>query len=155
MRPVEEADRPFVEATLEGSDLPVADLEAAFDCLFVYEVDGERTGVGGVERAGEVGLLRSVAVEESARGGGHGTRLCEELLSRARADGFEELYLLTTTAESFFAEFGFRRTDRESVPAAVRETSEFEDLCPDSAVPMRCDLADAAAADDPPALDDE
>jgi amino-acid N-acetyltransferase len=44
--------------------------------------------------------------------------------------------LLTTTAEDFFARFGFRRTDRTQVPPSVRESREFQGACPTSATVM-------------------
>ncbi|MGH7620943.1 MAG: arsenic resistance N-acetyltransferase ArsN2, partial [Gemmatimonadaceae bacterium] len=53
-----------------------------------------------------------------------------------RSIGIDELYLLTTTAERFFAELGFRTIDRADVPASVRGSVEFTSACPDTAVAM-------------------
>jgi amino-acid N-acetyltransferase len=49
----------------------------------------------------------------------------------------ETLYLLTTTAAAFFARHGYETVERDTVPARIRGTTEFDDLCPDSAVCMR------------------
>jgi len=48
-----------------------------------------------------------------------------------------ELYLLTTTAERFFATRGYAGIERERVPDTVRASAEFSALCPASAVVMR------------------
>lgn len=137
LRDAEPGDRQYVETLLAGNDLPTADLDGKLDCLYVCESGGEQVGVGGLERYGDVALLRSVAVEASARGDGYGTELCRELLERARASGVDEVYLLTTTAEGFFERLGFEPTDRAAVPDPIRGTSEFSDLCPSTAVAMR------------------
>ena len=47
------------------------------------------------------------------------------------------LYLLTTTAEEFFARCGYEPIDRSRVPEAIRATAEFQSLCPASSVCMR------------------
>lgn len=137
LRPAGPDDREYAEALLAANDLPVADLGEKLDCLYCWEVDGERVGVGGLEPCGDCALLRSVAVEERARGEGHGRALCERLLDEAANRGVETVYLLTTTAPEFFADLGFSEADRESAPRAIRETTEFAEVCPDAAVCMR------------------
>lgn len=134
------SDREYAEALLAANDLPVADLGEKLDCLYCWEVGGERVGVGGLERCGDCALLRSVVVEERARGQGHGRALCERLLDEAASGGVETVYLLTTTAPEFFADLGFSETERESAPQEIRETTEFAELCPDAAVCMEKDV---------------
>lgn len=149
LHPAEPDDREYVEELLTESDLPTADLDSAYSSLFVCESD-ERdpdresyVGLGGLQIEGDAGLLRSVAVEASARGRGYGTAICERLLDRAQTEGLDAVYLLTTTAEDFFAEFGFEEVDRGRVPESVRETAEFDDLCPASATCMKISLEQA------------
>jgi len=137
LRPADPDERTYAESLLADCGLPVADLPEGLDWLYCWEADGERVGVGGLQRRGDHALLRSVAIEESARGAGHGRALCERLLAEAAAEGVESVYLLTTTAPDFFASLGFEAVDRESAPEALRETAEFADLCPDAAVCMR------------------
>ena len=140
IRPADPDDRAFVETLLAGNDLPVADLDDGNVRLFVQEIDGRRVGVGGLEPHGEHALLRSVAVEASERGAGHGRALCERLLAEAVNDGIRTVYLLTTTATDFFAGLGFGEIERDAAPAAIRGTAEFSDLCPESAVVMRREI---------------
>ncbi|NID14509.1 hypothetical protein [Luteibacter yeojuensis] len=53
-----------------------------------------------------------------------------------RRPGFAKLFLLTTTATDYFVERGYRRVDREEVPADIRSTRQFAGLCPASALVM-------------------
>jgi amino-acid N-acetyltransferase len=81
-----------------------------------------------------------VVVEESVRGAGYGTALCDELEAQAAADGIDALYLLTTTAAGFFEARGYEAIDRNEAPPLIRQTTEFEDLCPASATCMKKSL---------------
>jgi amino-acid N-acetyltransferase len=137
VEPARPSDLGYVEALLERNGLPHEDVRDGAVRLFVASIDGERIGVGGLERCGTAALLRSVVVEADERENGHGAALCAELEGRAAAAGVAELYLLTTTAPAFFARLGFERIAREDAPAAMRATSEFAELCPDAAICMR------------------
>jgi amino-acid N-acetyltransferase len=127
----------YVERLLARNDLPTADVRATPDSFFVAFDAGERIGVGGIEGFPPDGLLRSVVVEESMRGRGAGAALCDRLEHEAASDGIDTLYLLTTTAADFFAARGYESVDRADAPASVRETSQFESLCPATATVMR------------------
>ncbi|WP_267161875.1 arsenic resistance N-acetyltransferase ArsN2 [Halovenus salina] len=135
LRAAETADTRYAESLLAENDLPTADPSVVQ--LYVCTVDGDRVGVGGIERYGTVALLRSVAIEESARGRGYGTALTEALFDRARDEGIDELFLLTTTAADFFRGLGFERVDRAAAPGSIRETTQFTEVCPDTATCMR------------------
>lgn len=65
---------------------------------------GKLLGCIGLERHGELGLLRSAAVLPDFRGQWIGNKLVHELLKRAASDGITEVALLTTTAKDFFSE---------------------------------------------------
>ena len=94
-------------------------------------------GVVGLELKGDVGLLRSLAVVEAYRRQGLATQLVKEIEAYARSQQVTTLYLLTLTAEIFFAGRGYQKTDRESAPPALQETTEFKSLCPQTAVCMK------------------
>jgi amino-acid N-acetyltransferase len=94
-------------------------------------------GVVGREVRDAAGLLRSLAVAPGRREQGLGRRLADQAEAAARDRGVRELYLLTTTAEAFFARRGFERADRASAPPDLQATAEFHSLCPSSAVCMR------------------
>jgi len=136
----------WIQSLLASADLPTADLEAdrtgdpEGPALYVVRADLGRVGCIGVERYGDAGLLRSAAIQECHRGDGYGRAAVRALETKAREAGIEELSLLTTTAESFFADLGYERVDRAAVPEAVRASTEFSELCPETAVAMRREL---------------
>jgi amino-acid N-acetyltransferase len=125
--------------SLPNSDISEAKLRHFFGC------GSERNpgGVVGVELYGDVALLRSLAVDETARGKGCGKRLVREVEDHAARSGVKRLYLLTTTAEKYFQSLGYARVDRESVPAPIQGTTEFSSLCSASATVMTKDLSNA------------
>jgi amino-acid N-acetyltransferase len=132
---------PYVETLLARNGLPAGDVRAVPEAFYVAFDGDDRVGVGGIEAYGTDGLLRSVVVARSVRGEGFGHALCDALEATARADGLDTLYLLTTTAAGFFADRGFVAVDRADVPPAVRETTQFADLCPTSATCLRKPLS--------------
>jgi amino-acid N-acetyltransferase len=122
---------------LAAAQLPTDDLtERHCEHFFFTGVDGAPDGLVGLELLGDVALLRSLAVAAGRRGSGAGSRLLSHAEAHARAQGVRRVYLLTTTAESFFARRGYRRADRASAPDAIRATREFSALCPASSAFM-------------------
>lgn len=138
------ADAAAIAALLRGADLPHRDFAGHLAHFLVVRQAGEVVGAVGLERHGRNALLRSLVVAPAQRGAGLGGRLVRRLEDRARFLGLRRLYLLTTTAEAFFARRGFRRIARGAVPAAIAATREFRSLCPVSAVCMARAVAPAA-----------
>ncbi|MBX5460737.1 MAG: GNAT family N-acetyltransferase [Steroidobacteraceae bacterium] len=93
-------------------------------------------GIAGVELHGSVALLRSLVVSEEHRSRGLGSALAERAEQYARSMGARCIYLLTTTAESFFARRGYVPAARDSAPMEIRSTREFADICPASSAFM-------------------
>lgn len=137
LRPAAEVGLAYVERLLRENDLPVDDVRSKPGSFYVGYDGDDPVGAGGVEVYGSEGLLRSVVVERAARGAGVGTALCEALETAAADAGVETLYLLTTTAAGFFEDRGYVRIEREEAPEAIRETAEFDSLCPATATCMR------------------
>lgn len=133
----ETEDMDWLEGLLQDNGLPHQDIRMGAGRFFIAHDGPERVGAGGLEIDGKNGLLRSVVIVDSKRGQGYGTALCDALETRARTNGVETLYLLTTTASAFFDEHGYKVVDREAVPSGIRETTEFAELCPRSATCMR------------------
>ena len=126
-----------VEDLLTKANLPVEGVKKAIGLFVVAELKGNVVGVAGVERCGDFGLLRSVAVDPAVRGRGVGAAMTKWLIADSEATGLNALYLLTTTAEDYFPSFGFEETARDTVPAEIQQSSEFKDICPSSATVMR------------------
>jgi amino-acid N-acetyltransferase len=89
-------------------------------------------GIIGVEFFDADALLRSLVVIPAHRAQGLGQRLVEHAERHAREHGVSTVYLLTTTAESFFRSLGYCTTPRDGAPPAIRSTPEFAGLCPAS-----------------------
>lgn len=136
MRPATAADRDAIERLLVESDLTTHALPDWIDRFWVAEQDGRIAGVAGIELYADGCLLRSVAVRPELRGTGLGRALVERALDSARESGARQAYLLTLTAERWFPRLGFREIARDEVPASMRESGEFKEACPASAIVM-------------------
>lgn len=132
-----------VALLLAANGLPSEDVEPSMLAHFFEAVEaGEPRGVVGLQLAGDVGLLRSLAVVHQARGQGLGAALVRHAHAHARAQGVRTLYLLTTDAAAFFARHGYVAVDRATAPEAIRGTAQFRSIVCSSATLMRKDLAD-------------
>ena len=126
-----------ITALLGHCGLPTDDLDTLDLSLFRVVVNGgELEAVGGLERLGNMALLRSLATAESSRSRGLGRQLVEELETLAGDEGIGELYLLTESAERFFTALGFHEVERASVPQAIKDSRQFSSLCPGTATVM-------------------
>jgi amino-acid N-acetyltransferase len=126
------ARRLLAAANLPTSDLTDDQLAAFFYC----GPSGAPSALIGLEIYGTEALLRSLLVDPSLRSTGLGSALVERAEAHAATHGVRTLYLLTTTAEAFFARRGYRRIDRALAPAAIGSTREFAGLCPASSAFM-------------------
>ena len=97
---------------------------------------GDIVGVVGLEIVGSNALLRSLAVSKPHRNQGIAKNLCRAIENYARSRSISDLYLLTMTAEGFFARNDYLNTERGSAPVDVQATHEFKHMCPESAVCM-------------------
>lgn len=126
-----------VRKLLDQCNLPSSDLQSDhLDHFFAYGSADDLTGIVGLELFGPTALLRSLAVTDQLRGSGIGKALVAEAERYAEKNGVCELYLLTNTAEVFFARLGYASIDKSTAPEAIKQTQEFASLCPDSAVLM-------------------
>ena len=132
--------RPAFDAAiriLREANLPTEDLSNSHLEHFSYAGPAtEPTGLVGLEIFDGVALLRSLVVVSNRRGLGDGQRLLAHAETHARASGAREIFLLTTTAESFFAKQGYARRARDSAPDAIKTTREFSGICPASSAFM-------------------
>jgi amino-acid N-acetyltransferase len=137
IRPATPADLDSVKSLLSSAALPLDGLEEQFgEGYAVAEAGGEIVGAEGIEVYERSGLLRSAVVHPEWRGHGVGDALTRDRLEWARRAGLERVYLLTTTAESYFPRFGFTRVDRAEAPSEIRGSREFASACPATAVFM-------------------
>jgi len=138
-------DLPAIAHLLLTRGLPTDGVE---DHLGNFLAAGEGAvlhGCAGFERYGGIGLLLSVAVAALIAGRGLGHALVEAVITRAAKQGVGTLFLLTTTAGTYFSRMGFEVIPREALPAALGASAELRGACPASAVAMRRLLRDGAS----------
>jgi N-acetylglutamate synthase-like GNAT family acetyltransferase len=131
-----EADGPSIVQLLRNSGLPTDGLIDHLKTALVARDGADVVGCAAIELYADGALLRSVAVAPAARGRGVGGQLTEAAIALARSFGVPNVYLLTTTAESYFPKFGFVETTRDRVPTGVQQSVEFRSACPASAIVM-------------------
>lgn len=137
IEPAGPSDHAAILRLVAECGLPLDGLAEHLDTAIVARVGTRVVGCAAREVYPDGVLLRSVAVAPGHRGSGIGHRLAESALGEADHVGASAVYLLTTTAEQFFARFGFRRVARADVPAGVSRSVEFQSACPASATVMR------------------
>lgn len=138
---------PLICRLLAACELPYEDLKAEHLVNFLVLRLGslvsdpetgkskeQLLGVIGLEPFGRDGLLRSLAVASAYRGQCLGELLVSQLEASARQGGIERLFILTTTAPEFFRQLGYEVTQRDAAPEPIRQSTEFQSLCPASAV---------------------
>jgi amino-acid N-acetyltransferase len=126
-----------VRDLLAAARLPIEDLNTAPGLRFWVAEDQDRiVGAVGLESLGAAGLLRSLVVAPSHRQHGLGSSLTATLEREARANGIEVLVLLTETAEPFFKRHGYQVIERKYVPDEIKQSAEFQSLCPALAICM-------------------
>jgi len=139
------ADLASIGDLLARSGLPDDDIGDGRVEFLVAESDGEIVGTIGLESYPPVGLLRAAAVDTRMRGRGIGRQLVSGLAVRARKTGFTRLVLLTTTAEKFFYDAGFRKIERRSLSGGILGSTQFTGSRCASAAVMAADLAEFPA----------
>ncbi len=135
-RPCTIGDISRVEALLKVVDLPLDGVAEGITRFILAENGSDIVAVAGLELYADCGLLRSVAVKPGMQRHGIGRQLVGKVIENAKAYGVRRLFLLTETAEPFFAKMGFVRVQREEVDESVRKSLEFCRVCPDTAAAM-------------------
>lgn len=129
--------RTDVVSLLSGEKLPVDDLPQTLDNFIVAIENAQVIGVAGLEIYGSYGLLRSVTVHSGYRGQGVSAKLIRRIEALASENKIGELYLLTETAADYFERKAYLGINREDVPEAIKQSSEFSHVCPQSAIVMK------------------
>lgn len=130
------SDLPAIRELLDSSGLPLDGLMEVPTRWVVARDQHRLVGAGALETHGPDALLRSLVVAPGVRALGIGSGIVAELERHASAGGVAGIYLLTDSAEGFFARRGYRRIGREEAPEAVRSSVEWAVACGESAVPM-------------------
>ena len=121
---------------LRNSKLPHSDIDLSKQFFIGHGDKTKLVGIGALEFYGANALVRSMAVLNNGQNKGLGSSLLGYLLKVAKDKDLANLYLLTETAEKFFARNGFEKVDRAVVPDDILGSEEFKNLCPGDAICM-------------------
>ncbi len=116
-------DLSAIEDLLRKNDLPTEGIKEALAHCLVAETQGQIIGAIALEPKGRDGLIRSLVVAGDHQGHKLGTALSSKMVNAARLLGVEQLYLLTTSAEAFFAPTGYRVVEKSQVPEDNKDVS--------------------------------
>lgn len=125
---------PDLAALLAEAGLPIDDLAEPGRRFFRFREGGALVGFIGWEGGAAEMLLRSLVVASSQRGRGAGAEMIGWALTHLAELGCTDVYILTTTIEALARRLGFARMERAQAPACVRQSRQFNQLCPATAV---------------------
>ncbi len=128
IRPPGPEERPQLAAWLDEAGLVADELENLHP-LLVLTRGGRIAVMGGVERHGSLGILRSVLTLPDFRRKGLAARLVRALHEQARQAGLRRLYLITEDAAGFFSRLGYEPLGLEQAPEPVRRFRHRQCRC--------------------------
>ncbi|OFX13858.1 MAG: GNAT family N-acetyltransferase [Armatimonadetes bacterium RBG_16_58_9] len=119
-------DVPHIHALInyyaEKDEMLPRSLNAIYENIrdfFVLEEDGRLAGCCALHVTWEdLGEIKSLAVEECAKGSGGGKQLVQHCLDEAREMGMPHVFALTYLPD-FFVKLGFARTDKSALPHKI------------------------------------
>ena len=136
IRSASSADLTPARALLIANALPLDGFPDNPECVWVAANREQVVGVVALELYADGALLRSLAVQQGVRGQHLGRQLVAAALDDVRRRDLGVVYLLTTTAESFFRRLGFGVVARDEVPDSLLGSVEFRSACPTTATAM-------------------
>ena len=127
IKPATRQDLAEIRSLVAAVDLPSDGIEQYLGGFLVARnKSGSLLGTIGMERHGQLGLLRSAAVSPGLQRSGLGTMLASRLIADATAAGISEILLLTSTARVFFEKrFGFSIATREEYDSVMSGSPEW------------------------------
>lgn len=136
-----EGGHPALHSALTGAGLPTGDLDLPGRRFFAFRDEADDLlAYGGIEPLGKEALLRSLVIAIDRRRQGLGRQVMARLCELAQGLGAERAWMLTARLVPFGLACGFEIVARAEVSAPIRETRQFLELCPDSAVVLRKNL---------------
>src|SRR5215470_13054434 len=120
LTPALPGDMPAILDLIGAVHLPPEGVAETMEYFWVARAGEHIVGTIGLEVYDDLALLRSLAVTPSRQHTGLGRALTGTALAYLMTRQFRAVYLLTTTAEAFFARHGFCLVARDAVPAGVQ-----------------------------------
>jgi len=96
-------------------------LEEQIENFLVMEIDGTAVGCAALHRLDETASeIACVAVQPEFQGRGYAQKLLDHQIKKAREQGTQKLFVLSTQATHWFIERGFIETNADALPNARR-----------------------------------
>jgi len=119
-------ERDGVMAALRKANLPADDVALPDRHFWRFEtLNPTPVGFGGLEIHGHDALLRSVVTLPPLRRRGFGKAMVAALEDEARIAGCRAIFLVPASFAAVFERLGYTVCAPETVPQAIRDTSEF------------------------------
>jgi amino-acid N-acetyltransferase len=118
--------------------------EGLFDeNVHLYSIDqgAVPAAIGALTLEGDIALLRTVGNRGRVKKKGMGKLLVWHILAEAQWKKLKTIYLLTDTAEMFFAKLGFEKIDRTELPDVFNQNILVQKACSTSSTVMKIDVA--------------
>jgi amino-acid N-acetyltransferase len=116
---------PELARVIAEAKLPAFFIEEFAGGFAFAEQDGRMIAAGGMEVYESYGFLRSIAVDERARGLGLGRKIADLLRADAKASGLDHLFLYTQDAYTFWKHLGYVDVAFDAWPAAMHECWQY------------------------------
>ena len=123
------ADIPQLVALILAANLPPLFMEEFIEGFAVAEQDGKIIACGGLEIYDRYGVIRSIAVDQEARGLGLGRIITDLLIEEARRYPCEETYLMTVDAWEFWKHVGFVDVEPEEWAPPAQKFWQYQFVC--------------------------
>ena len=123
------ADLPDLTAFLQEADLTLSGLDSLTVRLWIARsTDGSIIASTGYEISddGQHVLIRSVAVDATARRSGMGTVAAQHALDHARAAAATRAWLFSRRSGLFWQNLGFEPADRDELASALSSTHQVQ-----------------------------
>ncbi len=133
-------EAPLLKALLAKANLMYEDIDLNEHYFFGEFIDDHLVATAGLEVYESHVLIRSVAVDDNSKGKGLGMHIVKEVEAWAKARGIKGIYLLTESAEGFFIKNNYHQISRAVVPDLIAQTTQFAQLCPQTAICMHKSL---------------
>jgi len=128
---------------LKETNLPFNDIDLNNQQFLLAYLGKDIIASCAVEQYKKEALLKSFAVKMDLQGKGIGKEIYLKMIDYCKSNEIEDLYLLTTTAEDWFDHMGWIRVKRESLPESIKNTKEYNSICPLNAICMYLSIADS------------
>lgn len=135
-RQATDLDLKDIISLLDNNKLPSNDCNEHIKNFIVIENNNEIIGAGGLEVYDDIGLVRSIVVDQQYRSNGIAKKLYKLIEAQAYQFNIKSLYLLTETAIEYFNKLGFEIKQRSEIPITIIQTKQLKELCPASATVM-------------------